>query len=86
MTEPTPAPTQTQHPWRATARTVFAVVVALATLAPQIAAAADVATVPAVAQVLAVAAAVTRVLAIPGVDELLKRFAPFLASEPKALP
>ncbi|MEV4417038.1 hypothetical protein [Catellatospora sp. NPDC049609] len=81
---PEQTPTQTRHPWRATARTAFAVLVALATLAPQIAAAADISTVPAVVQVLAVAAAVTRVLAIPGVDELLRRWVPWLGSEPQA--
>ena len=36
MTTPTPAPTQTQHPWRATVRTVFAALVAAATLLPWI--------------------------------------------------
>jgi hypothetical protein len=66
-----PAPTQTRHPWRATVRTVIAVVVSLASLLPYVAAQADVDAVPAVAQVLVVAAAITRIMAIPGVNEWL---------------
>jgi hypothetical protein len=65
------APTQTRHPWRATVRTVIAVVVSLASLLPYVAAQADVDAVPAVAQVLVVAAAITRIMAIPGVNEWL---------------
>lgn len=76
-------PTQSKHPWRATARTVFAAVIALASLLPTIALAAHVDTLAGVTQVLAVAGAVTRVMAIPGVNEWLLRFAPFLAAEPK---
>ncbi|WLS43294.1 hypothetical protein Q3V37_17910 [Micromonospora profundi] len=74
--------TQTRHPWRAVARTVFAAVIALLSLLPTIAAAAGIEAVPLVAQALAVAAAVTRVLAIPGVDDFLRRYLPFLASAP----
>ncbi|MFU8873240.1 hypothetical protein [Micromonospora sp. SL4-19] len=74
--------TQTRYPWRAVARTTFAAVVALLSLLPTIAAAAGVDAVPLVAQALAVAAAVTRVLAIPGVDDFLRRYLPFLASAP----
>lgn len=82
MSDELPA-TQTKHPWRATARTVFAVVVAVLTLLPVVAATGGIATVPAVAQVLTVAAAVTRVLALPAVDVFLKQFLPWLATEPK---
>ncbi|MFE9690881.1 hypothetical protein [Micromonospora sp. NPDC005806] len=74
--------TQTRHPWRATARTIFAAVIALLSLLPTIATVAGVDAVPLVAQALAVAAAVTRVLAIPGVDDFLQRYVPFLASAP----
>ncbi|MEV0430402.1 hypothetical protein [Micromonospora sp. NPDC050495] len=74
--------TQTRHPWRATARTIFAAVVALLSLLPTIAAVAGIEAMPLVAQALAVAAAVTRVLAIPGVDDFLRRYLPFLASAP----
>lgn len=76
--------TQTRHPWRATARTVFAVVVALAALIPVVVAAeASLLTLPGVAAVVAVAGTVTRILAIPGVDAFLKTYLPFLAAEPK---
>ncbi|MCW3838533.1 hypothetical protein ONA70_00255 [Micromonospora yasonensis] len=78
----TASTTQTRHPWRAVARTIFAAVVALLSLLPAIAATAGIGAVPLVAQALAVAAAVTRVLAIPGVDGFLRRYLPFLASAP----
>lgn len=76
-------PTQTRHPWRATVRTVFAAGVALLSLLPVIAVTAHVEAVPAVTQVLGVTGAITRVLAIPGVDEWLRRFVPWLAAEPR---
>jgi len=78
----TPTTTQTRHPWRATARTIFAAVVALLSLLPTIAAVAGIDAVPLIAQAIAAAAAVTRVLAIPGVDDFLRRYLPFLASAP----
>ncbi|SCG15534.1 hypothetical protein GA0070610_1768 [Micromonospora echinofusca] len=78
MTEPT----QTRHPWRATARTIFAATVAALTLLPTVAVAGGIDTFPAVAQVVAVAAAITRVLALPGVEDFLERFLPFLAAAP----
>lgn len=80
---PVDGPTQARHPWRATARTVFAAVVALLSLLPMIAATAGVDTVPAVAQFLAVVATVTRVLASPAIEGFLKQYLPFLAAEPK---
>ncbi|WP_405159831.1 hypothetical protein OG203_25645 [Nocardia sp. NBC_01499] len=73
-------PTQVTHPWQATARTVFAVLIALASLIPVIAVAGGLDAVPAVAQLIAVCGAVTRVLALPGVDDFLSRFLPFLAA------
>ncbi|MBM0229563.1 hypothetical protein [Micromonospora sp. ATA51] len=82
MTNPVTASTQTRHPWRAVARTIFAAVVALLSLLPTIAAVAGIDAVPLVAQALAVAAAVTRVLAIPGVDAFLREYLPSLASSP----
>ncbi|MEU0151511.1 hypothetical protein [Micromonospora fulviviridis] len=84
MTAPVAPTTQTRHPWRATARTIFAAVVALLSLLPTIAAVAGVDAVPLIAQALTVAAAVTRILAIPGVDDFLRRYLPFLASAPAA--
>ena len=74
---PTPAPTQVEHPWKATIRSVFQFLVALATLIPLIALGVyeDPDASPAVVvQVLAVAAAITRVMAIPRVNDLLARF------------
>ncbi|MCW6008514.1 hypothetical protein K1W54_28815 [Micromonospora sp. CPCC 205371] len=80
---PSPVSTQSRHPWRATARTVFAAVVGAISLVPTIAVTAGVDTVPAVAQVVTVSAAVTRVLAIPAVDQWLRTYAPWLASAPR---
>lgn len=77
------APTQTQHPARATVRTVFAIVVALASLLPYIVAEADIGTMPGVAQVLAVAGAVTRILALPGVEAFLQEYLPWLSAQPR---
>lgn len=84
MTDST-VPTQVRRPWRSTIRTVFQLVVALATLLPFVAAGVyqDPDTVPAaVAQVLAAAAAITRVMALPQVEAFLRRFAPWLAAAP----
>lgn len=74
-------PTQVRHPWRATVRTVFAAVVALLSLLPTIALVGHVDTVAWVSQLLAVAAAITRVLALPGVNDWLRRFVPWLAAD-----
>ncbi|KUM29372.1 hypothetical protein AQ436_06690 [Arthrobacter sp. EpRS66] len=76
--------TQGAHPWRATARTIFAAVIALAALAPLIYTAAaqqspELAT-GAVGGVLVAAGAITRIMAIPGVEAFLQRFAPFLSA------
>lgn len=76
-------PTQSKHPWRATARTVAAAGIGLLSLLPLIAVTAHVDAVPAVAQVLAVTGAITRVLAIPGVDSWLRKWLPALAASPK---
>jgi len=73
--------TQVRHPWRATVRTGFAVAVALASLLPVVLVAGGLDTAPAAGQVLAVAAAITRVMALPGVDEFLRRFVPWLAPD-----
>lgn len=75
------APTQAQHPWRATLRTVVAAAVALLPLLPVIAETAHIQTVPIVAGVLVVAGAVTRVLAVPAVVDWMRRYLPFLAPD-----
>lgn len=82
-----PAPTQTRHPWRAMLRTVFQAGLAIATLAPTVAAVGGLDKLDprwGVTQVLAVCAAVTRIMAIPGVNNLLRSVLPFLATDPKA--
>lgn len=80
------APTQARHPWRAVARTIFAVVVGLAAMAPLVyeeAAQQDAAAATGWAgTALAIAGAITRVLALPAVNAFLARFVPFLAAEP----
>lgn len=81
-------PTQSKHPWRATARTVIAAlvpIVALLPLLPDIAREAGIAQVGWVAGILAVAAAITRVLAMPAVNEWLHRHLPDLAAQPAPL-
>ncbi|MFI5778146.1 hypothetical protein [Nocardia sp. NPDC051570] len=79
-----PAPSQTAYPWRATVRTVFQVVVALATLIPIVVVTGGIPATGAVAVVLAACAGITRVMALPAVNELLARFAPWLLAEPPA--
>ncbi|MEH1014605.1 hypothetical protein V6U90_16025 [Micromonospora sp. CPCC 206060] len=74
--------TQTRHPWRATVRTIFAGTVAALSLLPTVAVTAGVDGVPLVAQAVVVAGAVTRVMALPGVDDFLRQFVPWLASAP----
>ncbi|WP_345264759.1 hypothetical protein [Nocardioides nanhaiensis] len=77
------APTQTAYPWRATVRTVFAAVVGIAAVWGLVIEAAGVdPSLPVVATSIAVAGAITRVLALPGVDDLLARLVPWLATEP----
>lgn len=74
-------PTQVAHPWKATVRTVFAVVVALLTLIPVVVATAGIGTVPAVAQIVVVTGAVTRVLALPEVQAFISTFIPWLSAD-----
>lgn len=76
--------TQTQHPARTVARTVFELLIALAVVVPLVLAElgfTDIAIFG--VSVLAVCAAVTRVMAIPQVNDFLERFVPWLAPEPK---
>lgn len=91
MSTPGPGPeqaTQTRHPWRATVRTVFAALVALAAMASPIYSAATGGNPEAAtgwaAAMLAIAAAVTRVMALPQVDAWLHRFVPWLATGAQA--
>lgn len=80
------AATQTVRPWRTVVRTVFQMVVALATLVPLVVTGvySDGAEVPAaVAQVVVVAGAVTRVMSLPVVEDFLSKFFPWLAADPE---
>jgi hypothetical protein len=79
---PSQTPTQSQHPWRATVRTLLAATIGLLSLLPDIAMVAGVDTNVAVVQVLAVTGGITRVLAMPGVDAWLRRYVPWLAASP----
>ena len=82
------APTQVRRPWRATARTAFQGLVGFAAIAPMAYEAATHQNPGAAtgwaATGLAISAGVTRVMALPGVNDWLARFLPFLAAEPKA--
>lgn len=84
MTTPTPVPTQVKRPWRATARTLFAALVALAAMLPLLVEASGLdETLAPVAGALAIAGAITRIMALPGVEAFLQQFLPFLAATPK---
>lgn len=74
-------PTQARHPWRATARTVIAALIALLPVLPEIANTLEISTIPTVASILGIAALVTRVLAIPEVDKWIDRYAPALSAD-----
>src|SRR5690349_13583184 len=78
-------PTQVKRPWRATARTVFQGVVGAAAMAGPVYGAAThhdpAAATGWAATGLAISAGVTRVMALPGVNEWLARFLPFLAPD-----
>lgn len=81
--------TQTEHPWRATARTIFAAVVAGAALGPAIFEAVAMGNPEGAtgyaALALAICGGITRVMALPGVNAFIERFLPFLAAAPKQL-
>lgn len=79
-----PTPTQVAHPWKATARTLFAAAVALAAMAPLLVQASGVdETLGPVAGALAISGAITRIMAIPQVNRFLETFLPWLAPNPK---
>lgn len=77
-----PTATQTVFPWRTTIRSVFQFVVGLAASWALIVQAAGVNPgVEWVAGSVAIAAGITRVMALPAVDDLIRRFLPFLAPD-----
>lgn len=80
-------PTQVRRPWKATVRTVFAAVVALAAMLPLLVQASGLdETLGPVGGALAIAGAITRVMALPSVDDFLARFLPCLAADPPPRP
>lgn len=74
-------PTQARHPWRATARTTIAALIALLPALPEIAQELHISTLPLVASILSITALITRVLAIPEVDRWVDRYAPSLSAD-----
>lgn len=76
-------PTQVKRPWRATVRTAFQALVGLCVLIPVLVKelGLDAKALPWLGVVVAVAAGVTRVMALPGVNDWLRRFVPFLAAD-----
>lgn len=76
--------TQTNYPWRATVRTLFASIVGLSASWLLIIGALGLDTaIPWVATSITVTGAITRVMALPAVIEWLEKFLPWLAPEPK---
>lgn len=75
-----PSTTQEQHPWRATIRTAFQLLVSLAAILPLVADDLG-ATAPWAVAVVGVAAAVTRVMAIPAVQVFLEAHFPWLSAQ-----
>lgn len=78
-------PTQMRRPWQATIRTGFQALLALATLIPLVLT--EVYESPdaypaAIAQVVLFAGLFSRIMAMPGVEEFLRSFLPFLAAAP----
>lgn len=80
----TPTPTPVAHPWRATVRTVFQVLIGLAAIAPSLVTAAglDPVALPLLGTALAVAAVVTRLMASPTVQGFLSIWARRFAADP----
>ncbi|AUM18215.1 MULTISPECIES: hypothetical protein [Rhodococcus] len=76
-------PTQTAYPWRATARTVFAVLIGVLSVIPTFMATSGLDSTVVGAQVVVVTGAVTKALAHPMVNALIARYAPWLAAEPR---
>ena len=80
-TKPT---TQEQHPWRATARTLFAALIPFPSMWALIAEALGLDTSWTwLAVSLAVTAGITRVMALPAVNAFLARFLPWLLPAPR---
>ncbi len=76
-------PTQVARPWRATFRTVFQGVLALAAVLPLVLTTAGAPPVGVAAIVVAAAGAITRVMALPAVEQFLQDHVSWLAAKPK---
>lgn len=77
-----PEATQTSHPWRATLRTLFAIVVAFAAMWALVVQAAGLdPNTEWVVGSIAVASGITRVMALPAVDAFIRKFMPWLAPD-----
>jgi hypothetical protein len=74
--------TQVRKPWRATLRTLFAMVVAFAAMWPAIIEAAGLGSEEWITSSILVAGAITRVMALPAVESFLAHFFPWLAADP----
>lgn len=79
---PTVPATQTKHPWRATFRTGFAMLVGAAPVIAEYLGGLHVGGPVVIGQTIAAAAAVTRILARPDVDAWLRVYFPWLAASP----
>lgn len=80
-------PTQVVRPWRTTVRTVFQLLVGLATLIPLVVTHvySDTEAIPAaLAQAVVVSTAVTRLMALPAVETFLADYLPWLSADPDA--
>lgn len=81
-----PEPTQVVHSWRTVTRTLFQALIAMAVLSPLLINAVnnkDTSTATGFAAgVLIVSGAITRVMAIPGVNQFIEKYLPFLAARP----
>ena len=77
-------PTQSQHPWRAVARTIFAALPLVAAMVVDIANVLDPTQSYALTGVaLAATGYITKILALPSVNLFLQAYLPFLAATPK---
>ena len=77
------APTQIRYPSRATIRTAFQIVVALAAMFPLLVNASGLdATAGWLVLAAGIAAGITRIMALPVVEAFLQRYVPWLAARP----
>lgn len=73
-------PTQTTHPWRATARTMIAASIAAIPIGQMIARETELDAIPWIASFLALGTVVSRVMAMQQTETFLRTYAPWLAA------